>query len=149
MLSFLSVFISGCRSDNYRPFFIFLCQPLIKSEILYYTKTMTIVCYLKHTQKIFWPCHCSKRQDWNDIFVFQGDDSWLGGDDEPLTGFSWRGGSEPETTGIQVWSELFIVPKSDGTEVWTFFYTITLFDGKLSSVFTILMFIHVTNHFKP
>ncbi|XP_016894779.1 atlastin-3 [Cynoglossus semilaevis] len=47
----------------------------------------------------------------------KGDDSWLGGDDEPLTGFSWRGGSEPETTGIQVWSELFIVPKSDGTEV--------------------------------
>uniref|UniRef100_A0A8C4HTN7 Atlastin 3 n=1 Tax=Dicentrarchus labrax TaxID=13489 RepID=A0A8C4HTN7_DICLA len=43
--------------------------------------------------------------------------NWLGEDDEPLTGFSWRGGSEPETTGIQLWSEVFPVTKSDGTEV--------------------------------
>ncbi|XP_053486733.1 atlastin-3 [Ictalurus furcatus] len=42
---------------------------------------------------------------------------WLGSDDEPLTGFSWRGGSEPETTGIQLWSEVFTVRKSNGTEV--------------------------------
>ncbi|KAK0140134.1 Atlastin-3 [Merluccius polli] len=45
------------------------------------------------------------------------DENWLGDDDEPLTGFSWRGGSEPETTGIQLWSEVFLVQKSDGTEV--------------------------------
>ncbi|XP_026773751.1 atlastin-3 [Pangasianodon hypophthalmus] len=42
---------------------------------------------------------------------------WLGREDEPLTGFSWRGGSEPETTGIQLWSEVFTVRKSNGTEV--------------------------------
>ncbi|XP_035264957.1 atlastin-3 [Anguilla anguilla] len=42
---------------------------------------------------------------------------WLGGENEPLTGFSWRGGSEPETTGIQLWSEVFLVTKSDDTEV--------------------------------
>ncbi|XP_053284627.1 atlastin-3 [Pleuronectes platessa] len=47
----------------------------------------------------------------------KGDENWLGEEDEPLTGFSWRGGSEPETTGIQLWSEVFLVPKSDGTEV--------------------------------
>ncbi|XP_073343028.1 atlastin-3 [Pagrus major] len=47
----------------------------------------------------------------------KGDVNWLGQDDEPLTGFSWRGGSEPETTGIQLWSEVFPVQKSDGTEV--------------------------------
>ncbi|XP_062249825.1 atlastin-3 [Platichthys flesus] len=47
----------------------------------------------------------------------KGDENWLGKEDEPLTGFSWRGGSEPETTGIQLWSEVFLVPKSDGTEV--------------------------------
>nr|XP_057916450.1 atlastin-3 [Doryrhamphus excisus]XP_057916459.1 atlastin-3 [Doryrhamphus excisus] len=45
------------------------------------------------------------------------DRNWLGQDDEPLTGFSWRGGSEPETTGIQIWSEVFPIQKSDGTEV--------------------------------
>ncbi|TNN50085.1 Atlastin-3 [Liparis tanakae] len=47
----------------------------------------------------------------------KGEDNWLGEDDEPLTGFSWRGGSEPETTGIQLWSEVFLIQKSDGTEV--------------------------------
>lgn len=47
----------------------------------------------------------------------KGEENWLGQDDEPLTGFSWRGGSEPETTGIQLWSEVFLVEKSDGREV--------------------------------
>uniref|UniRef100_A0A8C6WWB8 Atlastin 3 n=1 Tax=Neogobius melanostomus TaxID=47308 RepID=A0A8C6WWB8_9GOBI len=45
------------------------------------------------------------------------DENWLGQDNEPLTGFSWRGGSEPETTGIQLWSEVFLVQKDDGTEL--------------------------------
>lgn len=47
----------------------------------------------------------------------KGDANWLGKEDEPLTGFSWRGGSEPETTGIQLWSEVFLVQKTDGTEL--------------------------------
>ncbi|XP_072495011.1 atlastin-3 isoform X2 [Notamacropus eugenii] len=42
---------------------------------------------------------------------------WLGDEDEPLTGFSWRGGSDPETTGIQIWSEVFIVEKPGGKKV--------------------------------
>lgn len=41
----------------------------------------------------------------------------MGGDDEPLTGFSWRGGCERETTGIQAWSEVFVVEKTDGKKV--------------------------------
>lgn len=52
------------------------------------------------------------------LIVFLKDDKdWLGRDDEPLKGFSWRGGSEPETTGIQLWSEVFPIKKSDGEEV--------------------------------
>uniref|UniRef100_A0A672QP65 Atlastin-2-like n=1 Tax=Sinocyclocheilus grahami TaxID=75366 RepID=A0A672QP65_SINGR len=47
----------------------------------------------------------------------QSPESWMGGDDEPLTGFSWRGGCERETTGIQAWSEVFVVEKEDGTKV--------------------------------
>uniref|UniRef100_A0A8B9LG45 Atlastin GTPase 2 n=1 Tax=Astyanax mexicanus TaxID=7994 RepID=A0A8B9LG45_ASTMX len=43
--------------------------------------------------------------------------SWMGGEDEPLTGFSWRGGCERETTGIQAWSEVFVVEKGDGSKV--------------------------------
>ncbi|KAM9395859.1 atlastin-2-like isoform 1-T1 [Salvelinus alpinus] len=44
-------------------------------------------------------------------------DSWVGADDEPLTGFSWRGGCERETTGMQVWSQVFVVNKPDGSKV--------------------------------
>ncbi|XP_026111927.1 atlastin-2-like isoform X2 [Carassius auratus] len=47
----------------------------------------------------------------------QGSDAWLGGDDEPLTGFTWRGGCERETTGIQAWSHVFVVEKPDGSRV--------------------------------
>ncbi|XP_044881297.1 atlastin-3 isoform X1 [Mauremys mutica] len=46
-----------------------------------------------------------------------GASSWLGQEDEPLLGFSWRGGSDPETTGIQIWSEVFTVEKRDGKKV--------------------------------
>ncbi|MGH0184289.1 UNVERIFIED_CONTAM: hypothetical protein FKN15_014924 [Acipenser sinensis] len=46
-----------------------------------------------------------------------GSEEWLGVPDEPLTGFSWRGGSERETTGIQIWNEVFLVDKPDGRKV--------------------------------
>ncbi|KAE8586494.1 hypothetical protein XENTR_v10021684 [Xenopus tropicalis] len=42
---------------------------------------------------------------------------WLGDYNEPLSGFSWRGGSERETTGIQIWSEIFLVENPDGNKV--------------------------------
>ena len=45
------------------------------------------------------------------------DDEWLGGDDEPLTGFSWRGGVERNTTGIYMWSKPFIKRLPSGQEV--------------------------------
>ncbi|XP_028815848.1 atlastin-3-like [Denticeps clupeoides] len=50
------------------------------------------------------------------MYRMHGED-WLGQEDDELTGFSWRGGSEPETTGIQMWNEVFLVEKSNGTEV--------------------------------
>ncbi|XP_035515603.1 atlastin-2-like isoform X2 [Morone saxatilis] len=43
--------------------------------------------------------------------------SWVGGEEEPLTGFTWRGGCERETTGILAWSEVFVVEKPDGCKV--------------------------------
>lgn len=36
-------------------------------------------------------------------------DAWLGDADAPLEGFSWRGGSERDTTGILLWSEPYLV----------------------------------------
>ncbi|XP_040080590.1 atlastin-2 isoform X2 [Oryx dammah] len=43
--------------------------------------------------------------------------SWIGGNNEPLTGFTWRGGCERETTGIQVWNEVFVIKRPNGTKV--------------------------------
>ncbi|KAG8228439.1 hypothetical protein J437_LFUL003916 [Ladona fulva] len=37
-----------------------------------------------------------------------GEDDWMGPEDKPLEGFSWRGGSERDTTGILIWSEVFL-----------------------------------------
>uniref|UniRef100_A0A673XEJ7 Atlastin GTPase 2 n=1 Tax=Salmo trutta TaxID=8032 RepID=A0A673XEJ7_SALTR len=50
-------------------------------------------------------------------YMLNQSDTWVGADDEPLTGFSWRGGCERETTGIQVWSQVFVVNKPDGSKV--------------------------------
>lgn len=50
-------------------------------------------------------------------YMHSQDESWMGGDDEPLSGFSWRGGCERETIGIQAWSEVFVVDRPDGTKV--------------------------------
>lgn len=51
------------------------------------------------------------------LVIFQSSDSWLGGVEEPLTGFTWRGGCERETTGIQAWSDVFVVEKPDHSKV--------------------------------
>ena len=47
----------------------------------------------------------------------QDSQSWIGGNNEPLTGFTWRGGCERETTGIQVWNEVFVIERPNGTKV--------------------------------
>ncbi|RDD47484.1 Atlastin-1 [Trichoplax sp. H2] len=44
-------------------------------------------------------------------------DDWLGKDDEVLTGFPWRGGSQRETTGILLWDKPFLCELPDGEEV--------------------------------
>ncbi|XP_075222498.1 atlastin GTPase isoform X1 [Lycorma delicatula] len=42
---------------------------------------------------------------------------WIGAEDAPLTGFSWRGGSERDTTGILMWSEVFLTTLKNGEKV--------------------------------
>ena len=37
-------------------------------------------------------------------------DEWLKDREIPLKGFSWRGGSERDTTGILMWSKPFVLP---------------------------------------
>lgn len=42
---------------------------------------------------------------------------WMGPSDIPLEGFSWRGGSERDTTGILMWSEIFLATLPNKEEV--------------------------------
>lgn len=42
---------------------------------------------------------------------------WLGDENEPLSGFSWRGGSERDTTGILMWSDIFLHDYANGQKV--------------------------------
>ncbi|KAL6421907.1 hypothetical protein ACFW04_010803 [Cataglyphis niger] len=44
-------------------------------------------------------------------------DSWLGAEDEPLSGFSWRGGSERDTTGILMWSKVYPTTLANGEKI--------------------------------
>lgn len=44
-------------------------------------------------------------------------DDWIGDRSEELTGFSWRGGSKPETTGILVWSDPILIKGPNNKEV--------------------------------
>lgn len=49
------------------------------------------------------------RYQYGSTSSFSGDMScWLGSSDTPLDGFSWKGGCERDTTGILMWSELFL-----------------------------------------
>lgn len=47
----------------------------------------------------------------------EADGDWIGDPNSELKGFSWRGGSKPETTGILVWSDPIVVKRPDGQEV--------------------------------
>ncbi|CAH1792203.1 unnamed protein product, partial [Owenia fusiformis] len=47
----------------------------------------------------------------------KGAPDWLGDDNSPLEGFSWRGGADRDTTGILLWSEAFDVKLPNGEEV--------------------------------
>ncbi len=44
-------------------------------------------------------------------------DDWLGGEDEPLVGFSWIGGTTSHTEGIHMWNQPFIKNTSSGEDV--------------------------------
>uniref|UniRef100_H3A2T1 RING-type domain-containing protein n=1 Tax=Latimeria chalumnae TaxID=7897 RepID=H3A2T1_LATCH len=41
-------------------------------------------------------------------------DSWLGGEEEPLQGFEWRPGDDSTTKGIWIWSKHFVIEGENG-----------------------------------
>lgn len=42
---------------------------------------------------------------------------WLGDENTPLDGFSWRGGCDCDTKGIMLWDEVFMVTTPEGRQV--------------------------------
>ncbi|XP_014773654.1 atlastin-2 [Octopus bimaculoides] len=62
-----------------------------------------------------------------------GPTDWLSDEEQQLEGFSWRGGSERDTTGILLWSEPFIISTSSGVVAVIFMDTQGAFDS-LSTV---------------
>jgi atlastin len=69
---------------------------------------------------------------------------WIGAPDAPLTGFSFRGGAERHTTGVVMWSDIFLheVKVGDKTEkiAIILFDTQGLFDAKTSRADEIRVF---------
>ena len=59
---------------------------------------------------------------------------WMGGENEPLKGFSWRSGSNRDTTGIIMWSDVFLhtVPTSGEKIAIVVIDTQGLFDNETS-----------------
>lgn len=56
---------------------------------------------------------------------------WMADTDARLRGFSWCCGSEPETTGIWMWNEVFVVTTTGGKQVAVLFLdTQGTFDGR-------------------
>ena len=42
---------------------------------------------------------------------------WIGGPDEPLSGFSWKSGADRHTTGIIIWSDVFLYDAPNGDKI--------------------------------
>lgn len=43
--------------------------------------------------------------------------NWLGDPNESLKGFSWKGGSKSDTSGILIWSEVFLHDAKNGDKI--------------------------------
>lgn len=60
--------------------------------------------------------------------------SWLGDAEEPLQGFSWRSGVQRNTTGIVIWSDVFLHDSENGEKIaLVLLDTQGLFDNKSTS----------------
>jgi atlastin len=60
----------------------------------------------------------------------QSENDWLGSSIQPLSGFSWRYGSKRDTTGILIWSDVFLHDSASEKIVIVLMDTQGLFDHK-------------------
>ncbi|KAF8773035.1 Atlastin like protein [Argiope bruennichi] len=70
----------------------------------------------------------------------QGSPDWLGDEKQPLKGFSWRGGSERDTTGILIWNKVFPLTLPSGEELFTEYGRLAM-EGSDDKPFQKLMFL--------
>jgi atlastin len=57
--------------------------------------------------------------------------NWMGSADDPLSGFSWKAGSIRDTTGIIIWSDIFLHQFDTGEKIAILLMdTQGLFDSK-------------------
>lgn len=59
--------------------------------------------------------------------------NWIGGPDEPLKGFSWKSGSQRHTTGVVIWSDVFLHDTENEKLAIVLMDTQGLFDTKTSA----------------
>lgn len=68
-------------------------------------------------------------------------DAWLGAEDEPLKGFSWKSSTKRETTGIIFWSDVFLYDPPHGDKIAIYLMdTQGLFDHSSSPTDNIRIF---------
>jgi atlastin len=58
--------------------------------------------------------------------------NWIGSPDKPLKGFSWRGGTGRDTTGVTIWSDVFLHEDKNQKYAIVLMDTQGLFDTKTS-----------------
>lgn len=59
-------------------------------------------------------------------------EDWMGANDEPLVGFSWKAGTERHTSGVVIWSDIFLLDKPNEKIAIVLLDTQGLFDDKTS-----------------
>lgn len=81
-------------------------------------------------------------------------DCWMGNPQDPLRGFSWRAGTQRETTGIIFWSDVFLYDKPNGEKLAILVVdtqglfdtqTTTADNSKIFSLSTLLTSIQILN----
>ena len=83
-------------------------------------------------------------------------DNWLGDDNQPLSGFSWSSGTDRNTTGLLLWSDVFLYDAPNGEKIAIYLMdtqglfdnqTTTADNSKIFSLSTLISSVQILNLF--
>ncbi|CAO1423679.1 unnamed protein product, partial [Diamesa hyperborea] len=83
-------------------------------------------------------------------------DGWLGDENEPLTGFSWKSGTDRDTTGLVLWSDVFLYDAPNGEKLAIYLMdtqglfdhqTTTADNSRIFSLSTLISSVQILNLF--